>query len=172
MRAREAGSGRVGSGRGDARTNPETPVDAGEWALVRGCLPADWGGRLDAAMVVMLAPLLRERLAAGWRPAELRAVVGGSPLPPQVHSLGLLLAHRISEIPPECAPPRAGDAPPVELGEGPEPVVHEPWFWAFRRARAVGDPTATWQRRDEWRRRWEAAGGIPKEETSDECART
>ena len=52
----------------------------------------------------MVAPLLRERLAAGWTVTDLRAHLAGNPVPERVRHLAGLVAHRLGKLPPEGAP--------------------------------------------------------------------
>lgn len=96
------GSGGVGSG---ARSDSERDVSA-DWALIRRTLPESMQV-LDDDGVATVAPLLRERLAAGWTVTDLRAHLAGNPVPDRVRHLAGLVAHRLSKLPPEGAPPKS-----------------------------------------------------------------
>lgn len=76
---------------------------AADWALVRRVLPEPMQV-LDDDGVATVAPLLRERLAAGWTVTDLRAHLAGNPVPDRVRHLAGLVAHRLSKLPPEGAP--------------------------------------------------------------------
>lgn len=77
---------------------------AADWALIRHALPESMQV-LDDDGVAVVAPLLRERLAAGWTAAELRDRLAGNPVPDRVRRMAGLVAHRLSKLPPEGAPP-------------------------------------------------------------------
>lgn len=79
---------------------------AADWALVRRVLPGPMQV-LDDDGVAVVAPLLRERLAAGWTVTDLRAHLAGNPVPDRVRHLAGLVAHRLSKLPPEGAPPKS-----------------------------------------------------------------
>ena len=92
---------------------------AADWALVRRVLPGPMQV-LDDDGVATVAPLLRERLAAGWTVTDLRAHLAGNPVPDRVRHLAGLVAHRLSKLPPEGAPPKSSpsrrrmtDPPPL-----------------------------------------------------------
>ena len=106
------GSGGVGSG--PESVSPATGAGvasvgrdvAADWALVRRVLPGPMQV-LDDDGVATVAPLLRERLAAGWTVTDLRAHLAGNPVPDRVRHLAGLVAHRLSKLPPEGAPPKS-----------------------------------------------------------------
>lgn len=79
---------------------------AADWALVRRVLPGPMQV-LDDDGVAVVVPLLRERLAAGWTVTDLRAHLAGNPIPARVRHLAGLVAHRLSKLPPEGAPPKS-----------------------------------------------------------------
>ena len=86
---------------------PATDRDvAADWALVRRVLPEPMQV-LDDDGVATVVPLLRERLAAGWTVTDLRAHLAGNPIPARVRHLAGLVAHRLSKLPPEGAPPKS-----------------------------------------------------------------
>ena len=93
------GSGGVGS---EARSDSERDV-AADWALIRHTLPESMQV-LDDDGVAVVAPLLRERLAAGWTAAKLRDCLAANPVPDRVRRMAGLVAHRLSKLPPEGAP--------------------------------------------------------------------
>lgn len=83
-----------------------TPVahpGEGELALIATCLPQAMQA-LDAQGARMVATLLAERIAAGWTPSQIRAVVGEN-LPPRVHRMAGLVARRLTDcVVPSLAP--------------------------------------------------------------------
>ena len=81
---------------------PERDV-AADWALIRRTLPESMQV-LDDDGVAVVAPLLRERLAAGWTAAKLRDCLAANPVPDRVRRMAGLVAHRLSKLPPEGAP--------------------------------------------------------------------
>ena len=86
---------------------PATERDvAADWALVRRVLPEPMQV-LDDDGVATVVPLLRARLAAGWTASDLRAHLAGNPIPERVRHLAGLVAHRLSKLPPEGAPPKS-----------------------------------------------------------------
>ena len=100
-----SGSG-AGPGPGPGDGLPGS-VSSEDWVLVRRCLPEAMQA-LDGPGVGLVAPLLRDRLGAGWRPEGLRAVLGADPLPDRVRYLAGLVAHRLGRVPVDGAPPRSG----------------------------------------------------------------
>ena len=99
--------GRAVSPATETNVAPATERDvAADWALVRRVLPGPMQV-LDDDGVATVAPLLRERLAAGWTVTDLRAHLAGNPVPDRVRHLAGLVAHRLSKLPPEGAPPKS-----------------------------------------------------------------
>ncbi|WP_243106890.1 hypothetical protein [Actinomyces lilanjuaniae] len=74
-------------------------------AVIAACLPEHLRG-LDAQGARRVAGLLDERLAAGWRPSEIRALMD-QPLPERTGRLSSLVAYRLSSnVDPGLAPAR------------------------------------------------------------------
>lgn len=96
--------GRAVSPNTDGGVVPAGRDVAADWALIRHALPESMQV-LDDDGVAVVAPLLRERLAAGWTAAELRDRLAGNPVPDRVRRMAGLVAHRLSKLPPEGAPP-------------------------------------------------------------------
>lgn len=95
--------GRAVSPNADGGVVPVGRDVAADWALIRHALPEPMQV-LDDDGVAVVAPLLRERLAAGWTVTDLRAHLAGNPVPDRVRHLAGLVAHRLSKLPPEGAP--------------------------------------------------------------------
>lgn len=95
--------GRAVSPNADGGVVPVGRDVAADWALVRRVLPGPMQV-LDDDGVAVVAPLLRERLAAGWTVTDLRAHLAGNPVPERVRHLAGLVAHRLGKLPPEGAP--------------------------------------------------------------------
>ncbi|RRD50625.1 hypothetical protein EII35_03815 [Arachnia propionica] len=97
-----SGSG-PGVGSGPGGGSPSSALSE-DWELVRRCLPEVMQA-LDGPGVGLVAPLLRDRIGAGWRPEALREVLAADPLPDQVRHLAGLVVHRLGRIPAGAAPP-------------------------------------------------------------------
>ena len=78
---------------------------AADWALIRRVLPEPMQV-LDDDGVAVVAPLLRERLDAGWTAVDLRAHLAANPVPDRVRRMAGLVTHRLGKLPPEGAPPK------------------------------------------------------------------
>ena len=73
------------------------------------CLP-EWARVMDARGARQVAALLAERVGAGWRPGEIRALMGEPPAG-GAHRTASLVAYRLREnVDPGAAPARAGEA--------------------------------------------------------------
>ncbi|QUC07402.1 helix-turn-helix domain-containing protein [Arachnia rubra] len=95
--------GRAVSPNADGGVVPVGRDVAADWVLIRHALPEPMQV-LDDDGVAVVAPLLRERLDAGWTAADLRAHLAVNPIPARVRHLAGLVAHRLSKLPPEGAP--------------------------------------------------------------------
>lgn len=86
------------------------PADSGpDLALLGACLP-EWALAMDAPGARQVAALLAERVGAGWRPGEIRALVGEPPAG-GARRMASLVAYRLREnVDPGAAPARAGEA--------------------------------------------------------------
>ena len=96
---------RAGRDRGAARGGPGSGpgLDEQDLLVVAQCLPERMRA-LDRDGAVLVAGLLRERLDAGWRPAEIRALMDQD-LPERVGRLSSLVASRLKRnIDPMTAP--------------------------------------------------------------------
>lgn len=103
LAAGAAGPGAGGVGR------PGREVSAEDLELVGRCLPESMRA-LDPSGLVLVAGMLRERLVAGWSPAQIRRVMDQR-LPEQVGRLSSLVAARLERnIVPGLAPVVAGEA--------------------------------------------------------------
>ena len=77
--------------------------------LIGMCVPA-WARVMDAPGARQVAALLAERVGAGWRPAEIRALMGAPPAG-GARRMASLVAYRLREnVIPGSAPARAGEA--------------------------------------------------------------
>ncbi|WP_161512724.1 helix-turn-helix domain-containing protein [Actinomyces howellii] len=99
----------VGSGPGGVGPSSGEPAAAAPSAstetrrLIATCLPEHLRA-LDAAGARTVAGMLGQRLAAGWRPADIRSVMD-QPLPDRVGRLSSLVAHRLrANVDPALAP--------------------------------------------------------------------
>mgnify|MGYP001645001888 CR=1 FL=1 len=119
--ARPAGAGAGSGGRGapaaarEPRRSPsgESGGRSGgpgpDPALMGACLP-EWALAMDARGARTVAGLLAERVAAGWRPGEIRALMGAPPRD-GARRMASLIAYRLREnVDPASAPARAGKA--------------------------------------------------------------
>lgn len=110
--------GRAVSPNADGGVVPVGRDVAADWALIRHALPEPMQV-LDDDGVATVAPLLRERLAAGWTASDLRAHLAANPVPDRVRHLAGLVAHRLGKLPPEGTPKssssrrRMTDPPPL-----------------------------------------------------------
>lgn len=101
-------AGAAGPG-GGAAGRPGREVSAEDLALVGRCLPEPMRA-LDPAGLALVAGLLRERLGAGWSPAQIRRVMDQR-LPERVGRLSSLVATRLERnVVPGLAPVAAGEA--------------------------------------------------------------
>lgn len=76
--------------------------------LIGMCLPG-WARVLDAPGARQVAGLLSERVGAGWRPGEIRALMGEPPAG-GARRMSALVAYRLREnVDPGAAPARAGE---------------------------------------------------------------
>lgn len=122
-------AGAAGPG-GGAAGRPGREVSAEDLALVGRCLPEPMRA-LDPAGLALVAGLLRERLRAGWSPAQIRRVMDQR-LPERVGRLSSLVAARLERnVVPGLAPVAAGEA-----GEG---ARHEA---ARRRSEELAGPSS------------------------------
>ena len=138
--ARPAGVGAGSGGRGvpaAARTAPAAASDAQgareprrspsggpggrsdvpvrDLELIGMCLP-EWARVMDARGARMVAALLAERVGGGWRPGEIRALMGEPPAG-GARRMSALVAYRLREnVDPGAAPARAGETA-REVGE-------------------------------------------------------
>lgn len=78
-------------------------------ALLGACLP-EWALAMDARGARQVAALLSERIGGGWRPGEIRALMGEPPAG-GARRMSALVAYRLREnVDPGAAPARAGEA--------------------------------------------------------------
>lgn len=83
--------------------------------LIGMCLP-EWARVMDARGARMVAALLAERVGGGWRPGEIRALMGEPPAG-GARRMSALVAYRLREnVDPGAAPARAGETA-REVGE-------------------------------------------------------
>ena len=83
--------------------------------LIGMCVPA-WARVMDAPGARQVAALLAERVGAGWRPAEIRALMGAPPAG-GARRMASLVAYRLREnVDPGSSPARAGETA-REVGE-------------------------------------------------------
>ena len=128
--ALDAAPVRAGDGSGNASRRPSGASGAAERAsdvsgrgsgseiasdrlsgLLGGCLP-EWMRVMDAAGARAVGALLEARLAAGWRPEQIRAAMSGR-RPERVGRMSALVASRLERnVDPALAPAR-GSAPDV-----------------------------------------------------------
>ena len=77
--------------------------------LIGMCLPG-WARAMDAPGARQVAALLAERVGGGWRPGEIRALMGAPPAG-GARRMASLIAYRLREnVVPGSAPARAGEA--------------------------------------------------------------
>ena len=114
--------------------------------LLDKCLP-EWMRVMDAAGARAVGGLLTERLAAGWRPDQIRAVMGRRP--ERVGRMSSLVAARLERnVDPALAPAPASSAGAVGGVEGAASVrAAEDARWEARRRRS--EALAAPVRRDE-----------------------
>lgn len=114
--------------------------------LLDECLP-EWMRAMDAAGARAVGGLLAERLAAGWRPDQIRAVMGRRP--ERVGRMSSLVAARLERnVDPALAPAPASSAGAVGGVEGAASVrAAEEARWEARRRRS--EELAGTARRDE-----------------------
>lgn len=78
-----------------------------DWGLIGQCLP-ELMQSVPPRDVSQIAKLLRQRLAAGWQPEQIRGVLGARALPSRVRTLtGLVKARLRDDVPVSDVPPRA-----------------------------------------------------------------
>lgn len=93
------------SGESSGRSGGSGP----DLALLGACLP-EWALAMDARGARQVAGLLSERVGAGWRPGEIRALMGAPPAG-GARRMASLVAYRLREnVDPGAAPARAGEA--------------------------------------------------------------
>lgn len=98
-------SRRSPSGESSGRSGGSGP----DLVLLGACLP-EWALAMDARGARTVAGLLAERVGAGWRPGEIRALVGEPPAG-GARRMSALVAYRLREnVDPGAAPARAGEA--------------------------------------------------------------
>ena len=170
--------GRAGSpsadGSADGGVAPVGRDVAADWALVRRVLPESMQV-LDDDGVAVVAPLLRERLDAGWTVSELRAHLAANPVPDRVRRMAGLVAHRLGKLPPEGAAPRPSPSRQRRPADPPSlpplrPEERSPVAVRAEAARAeairTGSPDATRPRSWWLKREMEAAEKAVSEGTS------
>lgn len=166
--------GRAGSPNADGGVVPVGRDVAADWALVRRVLPESMQV-LDDDGVAVVAPLLRERLAAGWTVSELRAHLAVNPVPDRVRRMAGLVAHRLGKLPPEGAAPRPSPSRQRRPADPPSlpplrPEERSPVAVRAEAARAeairTGSPDATRPRLWWLKREMEAAEKAVSEGTS------
>ena len=117
--------------------------------LLGGCLP-EWMRVMDAAGARAVGALLEARLAAGWRPDQIRAAMGGR-LPEDVGRMSALVAARLRiNVDPALAPDggsasSAGAVGGVEGAASVRAAEEARWEARRRRSEALAAPV----RRDE-----------------------
>ena len=97
------GSGRVGSGQGFQATSrsdrekraPSSPTSEDAGALIGACLPT-WMQAMDSTGARQVAGMLAERIAAGWKPAQICGLMGEKPAN-GVRRMSSLVAYRLDE---------------------------------------------------------------------------
>lgn len=84
-------------------------AQARDLELIGECLP-EWARVMDAPGARKVAGLLAELIGAGWRPGEIRALMGEPPVG-GARRMSALVAYRLREnVDPGAAPARAGEA--------------------------------------------------------------
>lgn len=134
-------------------------------SVLASCLP-DALQALDASGAVEVAASLRGRLAAGWRPFEIRQLLD-SPLPPKVFRLSALVLRRLEDnVAVDAAPAalrslREAERERVRRGltedEGAKEPVFSPEELAFLEDLAYREPSLSQRRRIERLQLWRDA---------------
>ena len=84
-------------------------AQARDLELIGECLP-EWARVMDAPGARKVAALLAERIGAGWRPGEIRALMGEPPVG-GARRMSALVAYRLRKnVDPGAAPARADEA--------------------------------------------------------------
>lgn len=94
---------------GESESGGRSGGSGPDLALLGACLP-EWALAMDARGARQVAALLAERVGGGWRPGEIRALMGAPPAG-GARRMAALVAYRLREnVIPESAPARAGEA--------------------------------------------------------------
>lgn len=94
---------------GESESGGRSGGSGPDLALLGACLP-EWALAMDARGARQVAALLAERIGGGWRPGEIRALMGEPPAG-GARRMSALVAYRLREnVIPGSAPARAGEA--------------------------------------------------------------
>lgn len=93
---------------GESESGGRSGGSGSDLALLGACLP-EWALAMDARGARQVAALLAERVGGGWRPGEIRALMGEPPAG-GARRMSALVAYRLREnVIPGSAPARAGE---------------------------------------------------------------